>query len=57
MKKNKTKNERAAASFLYDEHGEKVGVRLDRKEYERLINLVNDYHDYQAILKYQKKRK
>jgi len=35
--------------FVYDEHGEKIGVVLEIKEFERCIDILEDYQDYQLI--------
>lgn len=50
------KNKKIVPKFLYDEHGKKVGVRLKRKEYKKLMDSVDDYHDYKTVLKFTKKK-
>ena len=35
--------------FVYDENGEKIGVVLEIKEFERCIDILEDYQDYQLI--------
>lgn len=43
-------------TYLYDEDGKKIGVLLERKFYEKLMDTVNDYHDYKVVQKLQKKK-
>ena len=35
--------------FVYDEQGKKVGVVLGIKEFEKCIDVLEDYQDYQLI--------
>lgn len=41
--------------FLYDEQGNKVGVLLPRKIYEKIMATVDDYEDLKTALKLSKK--
>jgi hypothetical protein len=51
------KKETVQPKYVYDEHGKKVGVILERKVYEKLMDVVNDYHDYKVVQKLQKKKR
>lgn len=42
--------------FLFDAQGNKVGVLLPRTHYEKLMDTVDDYHDYQMSTKLLKKK-
>jgi ribosomal 30S subunit maturation factor RimM len=35
--------------FVYDEQEKKIGVVLDIKEFEKCIDVLEDYQDYQLI--------
>lgn len=35
--------------FVYDEQGKKIGVILGINEFERCIDVLEDYQDYQLI--------
>ena len=35
--------------FVYDENGEKIGVILDIDEFEKCIDILEDYQDYKLI--------
>lgn len=56
MKKNSTVKTNKP-ELLFDASGEKVGVLLSKKEYEKLMSAIDDYHDYQAAMAIRKKRK
>ncbi|MCL4361534.1 hypothetical protein M1446_04250 [Candidatus Dependentiae bacterium] len=57
MKKIKPREIVPGPKFLYDENGKKVGVSLKREDYEKLLDLVNDYEDYKTALKLYKNKK
>lgn len=42
--------------ILYDAHGKKVGVLLPHSKYEKLMDLVDDYHDCKTVIKLGKQR-
>ena len=35
--------------FVYDESGEKIGVVLDVDEFEKCVDVLEDYQDYMLI--------
>ena len=35
--------------FVYDEQEKKIGVVIDIKEFEKCIDVLEDYQDYQLI--------
>ena len=43
--------------FMCDENGREVGVVLKAKAFERLIDKLEDYHDYMAVVESYKERK
>jgi PHD/YefM family antitoxin component YafN of YafNO toxin-antitoxin module len=47
---------RSKPKFVYDENGKKVGVVLDPKEFEKLVNELEDYQDYELIQQRSRKK-
>ena len=37
------------SKFVYDEQGKKIGAILSIKEFEKCIDVLEDYQDYQLI--------
>ena len=38
--------------FIYDEKNKKTGVLFTMRQFEKLIEILEDYEDYKAIKKY-----
>ena len=41
--------------FLYNDDGKKVAVVLNPKDFENLLEELDDYQDYKAVEAYQKR--
>lgn len=41
---------------VFDKNHKQIGVLVSRKEYERLLDISNDYDDYMAIVKFDAQR-
>lgn len=52
--KVKSQKETKFAKILYDEHGKEVGVLLSPTKYEKLMELIDDYHDCKTVIKLRK---
>jgi hypothetical protein len=44
-----------AKRFVYDEHGKKVGVVIKVREFEKLIDQLEDISDYEYLAKHCKR--
>ncbi len=42
--------------FVYDEDGNKVGITITVKEFESLIEGLEDFYDYQRLKDYDSKK-
>jgi hypothetical protein len=52
--KAKSQKETKFAKILYNERGKEVGVLLSHAKYEKLMDLIDDYHDCKTVIKLRK---
>ncbi len=42
--------------FIYDEEGEKTGILLTLRDFERIVEELEDFYDYEIVKKRSKKK-